>query len=74
MHSPESVHLNNICLSQQFDKLESTLQNNGMSAQAAEKDNLEVKWSLWSQIFLLKNMQLLSLLMFIHVSPWPLVT
>ncbi|XP_052436389.1 melanoma inhibitory activity protein 2 isoform X2 [Carassius gibelio] len=25
-----------------FDKLESTLQNNGMSAQAAEKDNLEV--------------------------------
>ncbi|XP_016347909.1 cTAGE family member 5-like isoform X5 [Sinocyclocheilus anshuiensis] len=27
---------------QKFDKLESTLQNNGMSAQAAEKDNLEV--------------------------------
>ncbi|XP_043119280.1 cTAGE family member 8 isoform X5 [Puntigrus tetrazona] len=27
---------------QKFDKLESTLQNNGMSAQAAEKDSLEV--------------------------------
>ncbi|XP_016129557.1 cTAGE family member 5-like isoform X4 [Sinocyclocheilus grahami] len=27
---------------QKFDKLEFTLQNNGMSAQAAEKDNLEV--------------------------------